>query len=232
MDYDYESFARQSTPERERFIPVWADPETPGIYLDVTCRPESAETVAGRIGEELSREYTVLREDAQLDRAGACIRMETGAINASGQLADRMETVYVIPAADGCRVARACCTVESAEGFGRRFTHMIHTIAVTDRAGEMYLSEELALAAIRNYCRAVNPDLEGIEKDGVYPVEWTIESADEAQIVVLFRSYTGAQVRYHIDRITGQTWVSEFVPGITAQEARTEETLNAWDYAP
>ena len=48
--------------------------------------------------------------------------------------------------------------------------------------------------------------------------------------MVLFRSYTGAQIRYYIDRATGETYVTEFVPGITAQEQQTEERLNVRDY--
>ena len=34
---------------------------------------------------------------------------------------DSMQTVYIIPAANGCLVAAAHYTVESAEGFGARF---------------------------------------------------------------------------------------------------------------
>ncbi len=50
------------------------------------------------------------------------------------------------------------------------------------------------------------------------------------QIVVLFRSYTGALVRYYIDPASGETYVTEFVSGITPEEERTEETLNVKDY--
>ena len=49
------------------------------------------------------------------------------------------------------------------------------------------------------------------------------------QIVVLFRSYTGALVRYYIERAMGYTYVTEFVPGVTPEEQRTEESFNIWD---
>lgn len=96
---------------------------------------------------------------------------------------------------------------------------------------EEKLSDEQALSAIRNYCLSRNPELEGIINDGKYPVYWEVSSSDEQGIVVLFRSYTGAQVRYYIDRLTGETYVTEFVPGITAEEQRTDESFNVKDYS-
>ena len=56
------------------------------------------------------------------------------------------------------------------------------------------------------------------------------ETKDGNEIVVLFRSYTGAQIRYYIDPVSGETTVTEFVPGVTDEEQRTDESLNAWDY--
>ncbi len=96
--------------------------------------------------------------------------------------------------------------------------------------GKKTLTEEQALTAVQNYCRISNPDLERIEKDGEYPVYWDVSSTDEHEIVVLFRSYTGAQIRYYIDPASGDTYVTEFVPGISAEEERTDERLNVWDY--
>ncbi|MDO5445962.1 MAG: hypothetical protein Q4F31_10130 [Eubacteriales bacterium] len=92
------------------------------------------------------------------------------------------------------------------------------------------LSEEQALSAIRSYCYTMNPDLENIVKNEEYPVYWNISSSDENEIVVLFRSYTGAQNRYYIDRNTGDTYVTEFVPGITDEEQWSEESFNVRDY--
>ena len=92
------------------------------------------------------------------------------------------------------------------------------------------LSDEQALSAIKKYCYAVNPDLEDIEKSEEYPVYWDISSSDENEIVVLFRSYTGAQTRYYVDRITGIAYVTEFVSGITDEEQRTDEVINVREY--
>ena len=93
------------------------------------------------------------------------------------------------------------------------------------------LSDEQALSAIKSYCCISNPDLEDIVNAGEYPVYWEISSSDEHEIVVLFRSYTGAQNRYYIDRNTGDTYVTEFVPGVFTEEERTDESFNVRDYS-
>lgn len=58
---------------------------------------------------------------------------------------------------------------------------------------------------------------------------WDV-SGEENEVVVLLRSYTGAQVRYYISRNSGDTYVTEFVPGVTSEEERTEESFNVYDY--
>ena len=92
------------------------------------------------------------------------------------------------------------------------------------------ISDEQAVMAIKEYCYSQNPDLKKIEKDGEYPVYWEVSSSNEDEIVVLFRSYTGAQIRYYIDRTTGNTQITEFMPGISQDEEPMEETLNVRDY--
>ena len=231
MDYDYESFVRQSDGARERFISVWDDPENPENYLDVSFDTASAELMADAVSVTLSNEYDVLRSERELTFAGSCIRLEASVIKGTNQMADQLQAVYLIPAADGCRVATAHYSIEAAEGFGRRFACMIDTLIVLDREAEQFaLSDEAALSAIRQYCMDNYPELEGKVDSEDYLVYWELASSDEQQIVVLFRSYTGAEVRYYIDRATGDTYVTEFMPGITPEEERTEETLNVWDW--
>ena len=91
------------------------------------------------------------------------------------------------------------------------------------------ISDEQAVNAIRNYCCTLNPDLESIAAEE-YPVYWEIVSSDDSEIVVLYRSYTGAQVRYYIDRTTGSTNVTEFVPAIMDDEEPADESFNVRDY--
>ena len=66
--------------------------------------------------------------------------------------------------------------------------------------------------------------------DGEHELYWDVQSSDDSEIVILFRSYTGALIRYYVDPVSGETFVTEFVPGITADEERTDESLNVRDY--
>ena len=142
----------------------------------------------------------------------------------------QLQMVYIIPADDGCRVVTAHYAIEGAEGFGRRFHYFMDTFEVIPCQGEKRLSDEQALAAITRYCMINNPELEEHVNAGEYRVSWGLVSEDADQIVVLFRSYTGAQIRYYIDPVSGETYVTEYVSGIMTEEQRSEETLNVWDY--
>lgn len=95
---------------------------------------------------------------------------------------------------------------------------------------EVGITGEQALAAIKKYCIEKNADLESIVNSGDYNVYWNIESIDDSDIVVLYRSYTGAQLRYYVDRFSGSTYSKEFVPGITEEEQWTDEYFNVKDY--
>ncbi len=92
------------------------------------------------------------------------------------------------------------------------------------------ITDDQALEAIKNYCHTTMPDLEDMEKSGDYTISWEVESSDVDQIVVMFRSYTGAQVRYYIDPVSGDTDITEFVEGITDEEQPTDESFNINDY--
>ena len=108
-------------------------------------------------------------------------------------------------------------------------TEVIDETPTADTENDL-ISDDQAITAIKNYCHISNPDLENIEKEGEYPVYWEVQSSDENEIVVLFRSYTGSQIRYYIDPVSGDTYVTEFVPGITSEEEKTDEELNVKDY--
>ncbi|MBR3640576.1 MAG: hypothetical protein IKN53_00925 [Oscillibacter sp.] len=132
MDYDYESLARIGAADRERFVSIYEDPDAPENYLEITRSAESADAVAAAVRAELSREYDLLEGTRELAGAGSCLRLEASELKGSGEMAERLQTVYIIPAADGCRVAAAHCTIESAEGFGRRFAYMLDTLKVME----------------------------------------------------------------------------------------------------
>ena len=230
MDYDYENFVRQSEGDRERFVSNWDDPADPQNYLEVSYDTGNANLVADAISAGLSDVYDLLQDERELDNSVKCLRIEASVIKGTNQMADRIQEIYIIPAGSGSIVARAYYAIEGAEGFGRRFAYMVRTLNTLERDVEgMPVEDELALSIIQNYCLTQNPDLQGIVDAGEYPVSWEIESSDGQQVVILFRSYTGALVRYYIDRATGDTYVTEFVPGITAQEQRTGESFKLWD---
>ncbi|MCR5482751.1 MAG: hypothetical protein K6F52_08170 [Clostridia bacterium] len=105
-----------------------------------------------------------------------------------------------------------------------------NSAAANDADGQERITDEQALAGITAYCYAANPDLEDMVNKGEYQISWKVESSNEEKIVVLYRSYTGAEVRYYINPLSGETYVTEFVEGITPEEERTEETLNVRDY--
>ena len=230
MDYDYENFVRQSEGDRERFVSNWDDPADPQNYLEVSYDTGNANLVADAISAGLSDVYDLFQDERELDNSVKCLRIEASVIKGTNQMADRIQEIYIIPAGSGSIVARAYYAIEGAEGFGRRFAYMVRTLNTLERDVEgMPVEDELALSIIQNYCLTQNPDLQGIVDAGEYPVSWEIESSDGQQVVILFRSYTGALVRYYIDRATGDTYVTEFVPGITAEEQRTGESFKLWD---
>ena len=92
------------------------------------------------------------------------------------------------------------------------------------------LTDDQALEAIKNYVYESNPDVQDMENSDDYTLYFEVVSSDENEIVVLYRSYTAAQVRYYIDPVSGDTRVTEFVPGITDEEEETGETFNVRDY--
>ncbi len=228
MDYDYESFTRRSEAERECFVSIYDNAQNPENYLELRYSAEDADTVAASVAEALSRDYELLVGSRALEGAGSCVRIEASVIKGTNNMADQLQAVYIIPAADGCRVATAHYAVEAAEGFGRRFNYMLNTLAVLPREGAAALSDEQALSAVKNYCFAREPGLES--EAGTLPVYWNFASVSETEIVIVFRAYTGALNRFYIDRATGETFVTEQVPGIIDEEQRTGESFNVRDY--
>ncbi len=132
MDYDYEQFERISEPDRELFVSRYDIPEDPQNYFEVTHSSEDAETVSASVGEALSKDYDIIVESFELDCAGGCIRIDASEAKDGMGTPDLLQTVYIIPAAEGCLVATARCTFESAEGFGARIGYIMNTLAVLD----------------------------------------------------------------------------------------------------
>ena len=92
------------------------------------------------------------------------------------------------------------------------------------------ISEDQAYNAVINYNKAIGSGLsEQINSEG-YEEYWNVSTNEDGKIVVLYRSYTAAQIRYYVDPVSGETYVTEIVPGITDEERETGETFNVRDY--
>lgn len=133
MDYDYESFNRVREADRERFISIYDDAGNPENYLEVSASADDAETAAAAISAALAQEYEVRQDSFVLERAGSCIRIHGDEIKGGGYMPDKLQMVYVIPAPDGCRIAVEHYAIVESEGFGRRFSYLMHTFSVLPR---------------------------------------------------------------------------------------------------
>ena len=103
------------------------DPEN---FVEVSYSAEDAQTVADTIEQELSESYEVYRDTTVLSSGCECIRMDASAVAGGANTADVIQAVYVIPAADGCRVARIQYIPEGSDGFGKMLSYMVNTILV------------------------------------------------------------------------------------------------------
>lgn len=88
-------------------------------------------------------------------------------------------------------------------------------------------TEEQAFEAARNYYISITPGYEDNNETGDY---WDVSTNEKGEIVVLYHSYTGAINRYYVNATTGDTYVTEQVPGIIDDEQETGETFNINDY--
>lgn len=135
MDFDYASFERHSESDRECIVWGYDDPDDPQNYLEVSYSAKDAETVAEEVSAALSKDYGIIRETHTLDGAGDCIRIDASATKDGSETTDVVTDVYIIPAADGCRVATIRYIVEGSDGFGKRLSYMVNTISVMEAKG-------------------------------------------------------------------------------------------------
>lgn len=131
MDYEYEILNRRSEADRECFVSLYDDVQQPLNYLEVTFIAQDAEAVAAAISESLSVTYEITLELRTLRHAGNCTVIDASCMKGTNMTPDLLQTVYVIPSANGCIVATVHCTIESAEGFGRRISNMLDTLVFT-----------------------------------------------------------------------------------------------------
>ena len=88
------------------------------------------------------------------------------------------------------------------------------------------ITEETAYEGVRNYCRSVydwsiaedNPDIMYLE----------LGEETETEYQVIFRSYTGTFVYFHVDKSSGTTRLTEYVPNLGIEE--DAGTIELYDY--
>ncbi len=132
MDYDYERFERRSEPDRECFVSQYDNTDRPENYLEIQFIAADADSVVASFSSSLSGDYDLTVEAFTLNGAGSCKRIDASEAKGGKGTPDLLQTVYVLPAANGCVVATAHYTIEGAEGFGVRFSNMMHTLTLVN----------------------------------------------------------------------------------------------------
>lgn len=88
------------------------------------------------------------------------------------------------------------------------------------------ITAEMAYEGVNNYCHSAY-DWSKAETDSVTMyLSMGDETPTEYQVV--FRSYTGAKVYFHVDKNSGTTRIVEHAPVIDAEEETG--TINLYDY--
>ncbi|MBQ2185040.1 MAG: hypothetical protein II399_10430 [Lachnospiraceae bacterium] len=100
----------------------------------------------------------------------------------------------------------------------------------TANSAVLPITDDEALSAIQNLCLEENSGIVDVLAKGETPLYWVVESSDDKQVVVLYRSYTGSETRFYIDRVSGETYETDLVPGIIDEETENGVTFNVRDY--
>ena len=88
------------------------------------------------------------------------------------------------------------------------------------------ISEEMAYDGVYNYCRSMydwsiaqdNPDIMYLK----------MGEETESEFQVIFRGYTGAFVYFYVDKLSGITRLTEYVPNLDIKEEAG--TIDLYDY--
>ena len=103
--------------------------------------------------------------------------------------------------------------------------------AKADQQGDAgTITEDQAYEAVRKYYFTQHPGMEDPSSEGEAQSYWDVSTAENNEIVVLYRSYTGALIRFYVNPASGEVYITEQVPGIIDDEQRTDETFNVRDY--
>ncbi len=88
------------------------------------------------------------------------------------------------------------------------------------------ISKEMAYDGIYNYCHSVYDW--SIEEENPDIMYLKMGEETESEYQVIFRSYTGAFVYFYVDKSSGITRLTEYVPALELEEAAG--TIDLYDY--
>ena len=88
------------------------------------------------------------------------------------------------------------------------------------------ISEEMAYDGIYNYCHSTYDWSIAEDNPDIMYLKMGEETETEYQVV--FRSYTGAFVYFYVDKSSGATRLTEYVPNLDIEEEAG--TINLYDY--
>ena len=91
------------------------------------------------------------------------------------------------------------------------------------------LTDEEAMTGFTNYLYFKIKNLQKILDEDKVPCTWGIASSNKNEIMIMFKSNTGALLRYHINRNTGKAYVTQYSV-ISNSFYRTKETVNIRSY--
>ena len=172
------------------------------------------------IVDALMEERTVMRNRMTIAAAVLCITMILSACGGSGEDTAHVSEPAVTPIGIGQDINASASADDNNE---------VNSDEASDNTMDV-LSEDQAYTAVINYCKATESGFSDESSAEGHTEYWDVSTNKDGEIVVLYRSYTAAQIRYYIQPVTGEAYVTELVPGIIDEEQETGEKFNARDY--
>ena len=109
------------------------------------------------------------------------------------------------------------------------FSEMVPETTPTETEPPKPLTEEEAMTGFTNYLYFKIKNLQKILDEDKVPCTWGVASSNKDEIMIMFKSNNGALLRYHINRNSGKTYVTQYSVESNSYY-RTRETLNVRDY--
>ncbi len=93
-------------------------------------------------------------------------------------------------------------------------------------APKEYMTEEMAYDGVYNYCHSVYDWTIAEDNPDIMYLQMGEETESEYQVI--FRSYTGSFVYFYVDKSSGATRLTEYVPHLDIEE--DAGTIDLYDY--